>query len=383
MKKYLTIFFYETMDAVFLYKDTGSIALALSKYYYWKTTFAYLNICGNIKDSKYERYVELKPIKYNKNKFFKWLNVIKFIWKESKNYDVINFYFGGRKELLLSFLAKISNPTIKIYIKMDLLKNKYLRQINHTKKLSIILLQFFSSLLSNVVDLYTVECKVYVDGLNNIKRFKNKIKYLPNGYFDDLVEINENIKKEKIILTVGRLGTLEKNTEMLIQAIESIDYKLIKDWKIYLVGSTTDNFKDYISNKLSNSPYLKDLLVITGNINDKTELYELYAKSSIFVLPSRWESWGIALTEAMSFACYPIVTDCNDVFKEILDCSNTGFAKIVPNKNVVALQNAIEEAILNKVDYIDKGCKAKLFAEENLNYRNISGQLNDYLIEIL
>ena len=342
-----------------------------------------MNICGNIQDSSYERYVELKPIKYNRNKFIKWINIIKFIWQESPKYDVINFYFGGRTELVLAFIAKISNPQIKVYIKMDLLKDKYLRQINTDKKLLVILLQFFSGLLSKTVDLYTVECKAYVDGLNNIKRFKNKIKYLPNGYFNDLVNINENIKKEKIILTVGRLGTVEKNTEMLVQAIENIDYKIIKDWKVYLVGSTTDNFKNYILNVFYNKPYLRDIVIITGNISNKTQLYKIYAQSSIFVLPSIWESWGLALTEAMSFGCYPIVTDCNDVFKEILNYGDSGFAKIIPSKDVMALQEAIEDAILNNVDYMNKGQQAKKFTESNLNYKNISRQLNYYLIKLL
>lgn len=244
-------------------------------------------------------------------------------------------------------------------------------------------MQFFSGLLSKTVDLYTVECKAYVDGLNNIKRFKNKIKYLPNGYFNDLVNINENIKKEKIILTVGRLGTVEKNTEMLVQAIENIDYKIIKDWKVYLVGSTTDNFKNYILNVFYNKPYLRDIVIITGNISNKTQLYKIYAQSSIFVLPSIWESWGLALTEAMSFGCYPIVTDCNDVFKEILNYGDSGFAKIIPSKDVMALQEAIEDAILNNVDYMNKGQQAKKFTESNLNYKNISRQLNYYLIKLL
>ena len=55
-----------------------------------------------------------------------------------------------------------------------------------------------------------------MENLNKIERFKNRIKYLPNGYFGDLIKIDKDIKKEKIILTVGRLGTLQKNTEMLV-----------------------------------------------------------------------------------------------------------------------------------------------------------------------
>ena len=108
-KRYLTVFFYKTMDKVFLYKDTGSIAYGLAKYHNYKASFGYLDICGEIKDVEYEKYVELLPIKYHNNIFIKWKNIIVFIWKMAKKYDVINFYFGGRQEMLLALVAKISN----------------------------------------------------------------------------------------------------------------------------------------------------------------------------------------------------------------------------------------------------------------------------------
>lgn len=376
MKKYLSVFFYDTMEPVFLYKDTGSITLALAKYYKWKTTFAYLNVCGNIQDSNYEKYVELKPIEYKKNKFLKWINIIKFIWQESKNYDVINFYFGGRMELLLALIAKISNSKVKIYIKMDLVKNKYLRQINNDKKLSVKLLQIFSNLLNNVVDLYTVECKAYINELNNIKRFKNKIKYLPNGYFHDLIKIDKNINKEKIILTVGRLGTVQKNTEMLVEVVEGIDVEKLKDWKVYLVGSTTEDFNNWLTAKINNKPWLNEIFVLTGNISDKKKLYTLYSRSSVFVLPSRWESWGLVVTEAMAFSCYPIVTDSCDAFKEII---NERYGKIITNGSSDELKNVIEKILENKIDYIKKGIEAKRFTENNLNWKIITEKLNSYL----
>ncbi len=376
MKKYLSVFFYDTMEPVFLYKDTGSITLALAKYYKWKTTFAYLNVCGNIQDLNYEKYVELKPIEYKKNKFLKWINIIKFIWQESKNYDVINFYFGGRMELLLALIAKISNSKVKIYIKMDLVKNKYLRQINNDKKLSVKLLQIFSNLLNNVVDLYTVECKAYINELNNIKRFKNKIKYLPNGYFHDLIKIDKNINKEKIILTVGRLGTVQKNTEMLVEVIEGIDVEKLKDWKVYLVGSTTEDFNNWLTAKINNKPWLNEIFVLTGNISDKKKLYTLYSRSSVFVLPSRWESWGLVVTEAMAFSCYPIVTDSCDAFKEII---NERYGKIITNGSSDELKNVIEKILENKIDYIKKGIEAKRFTENNLNWKIVTEKLNSYL----
>ena len=379
MKKYLTVFFYETMQPVFLYKDTGSLALALSKYYNWETAFGYLNICGEIKDANYENFVKLKPIRYNKNKILKWKNIINFIFQEAKKYDIINFYFGGRQELLLALLAKISNPKIKVYIKMDLVKEKYIRQINPSKKLSVKILQYFSNLLSTVVNLYTVECNSYIAGLNKINRFKDKVKYLPNGYFSDLVEIDKNIKKEKIILTVGRLGSPPKNTEMLVSAIKNIEPEKLKGWKVYLVGPMTEEFKKWFNKEIENKPNLQEVFVVTGNISDKKELYTLYARSSVFVLPSRWESWGLVVTEAMGFGCYPIVTDCCDAFHEILDNNKNRFGKIIPNENINILQESIEEVLLNNVDYVENGRMAKQFAKNHLDYKTISKNLYKFL----
>lgn len=382
MKRYLVLFFYEMMEPVFLYKDIGSIALSLSKYYGWQVTFAYLDIRGEIKDNLYQKYVNLTPIHYEKNRLKKWKNIITFIWKNSKNYDVLNFYFGGREELFLALITKIRNPNIKVYVKMDLVKEKYIRQINLSKNLSVKILQALSNILTSVIDLYTVECRTYIFGLNKIKRFRNKVKYLPNGFFDDLVEVDKDIKKEKIILTVGRLGTLEKNTEMLVEAIENIETEKLKNWKIYLVGSMTDEFTKWFNERLNVKPYLKNYFIVTGNISDKKELYTLYAKSSVFVLPSRWESWGLALTEAMAFGCFPIVTDCCDAFYEILDIANSNFGKIIPTEDKNALINAIEEVLDNKVDYINNGIKAHEFVSENFDWEIIAQKLDNYFREI-
>ena len=178
---------------------------------------------------------------------------------------------------------------------------------------------------------------------------------------------------------MGRLGTLEKNTEMLVEAIENIETEKLKNWKIYLVGSMTDEFTKWFNERLNVKPYLKNYFIVTGNISDKKELYTLYAKSSVFVLPSRCESWGLALTEAMAFGCFPIVTDCCDAFYEILDIANSNFGKIIPTEDKNALINAIEEVLDNKVDYINNGIKAHEFVSENFDWNIVVENLDKYL----
>ena len=181
---------------------------------------------------------------------------------------------------------------------------------------------------------------------------------------------------------MGRLGTLEKNTEMLVETIENIEPEKLKGWKIYLVGSMTEKFKEWFNNRLNAKPYLQNHFVVTGNITDKKELYTLYAKSCVFVLPSRWESWGLVLTEAAAFACYPIVTDCCDAFYEMLDSANGNFSKIIPQEDKNALRNAIEDVLDNEIDYISNGIKAHEFVSENFDWKIVVRNLDNYLNEL-
>lgn len=375
--RFLTINFYTSKEAN-LWKDNGGIPYALSRYYGYKSRYVYLDKHGIVKNEEYEKYVELDAIKSGNNTLINYFNILNYIYKNANNFDVFNFYELGIIGILASKLAKIINPKIIVYNKLDMGRAIFI-ELTRNNSVKRKIKNFLLGKLTSCIDLYTVETYAYVENLNKIERFKNRIKYLPNGFFSDLVKIDKDIKKEKIILTVGRLGTLEKNTEMLVEAIENIETEKLKNWKIYLVGSMTDEFTKWFNERLNVKPYLKNYFIVTGNISDKKELYTLYAKSSVFVLPSRWESWGLTLTEAMAFGCFPIVTDCCDAFYEILDIANSNFGKIIPTEDKNALINAIEEVLDNKVDYINNGIKAHEFVSENFDWDIVVENLDKYL----
>lgn len=357
-----------------LYKDVGGIPYALSKYLGNKATFIYFDYMKILKHPDYEKFVKIVNIKYSSVYLISIFRLIKFIINNANEYDVLNIYHSRVLQLLIASIAKIKNPHIKIYAKLDLNRKSYYRLLNDDKKddLKYKLLVW----LNRIVDLYTVETKSYVLGLNKIKKFGGKVKYLPNGFFSDLVDIGENNKKENIILTVGRLGSDAKNTEMLIKAIENIDPMKLDGWKVYLVGTMTEEFKKYFNNKLQKKPYLKRFFVITGNISDKKELYTIYSKSSVFVLTSRWEGFPLVLPEALSFGCYPIVTNCFDAVNDIVKES---FGKTIENENLNELQLAIEDVLDEKINYIQKGKEASLYTQVNFNWCSIAKQLNEYL----
>lgn len=372
MRKFLTIDF-GRHENIKCWKDIGAIPYALAKYYNYKTTL----ICfenNETVDKIYEKYVNVILLKYKKNKMKNIFTIYSYVLRKINHYDIINMYHGGFLPIVLACLIKLIKPNVRIYIKLDL-GRKYYNKLLEVDRINNFKYKIIC-VLNKVIDLYTVETEKYVDVLNNIKKFGGKVKYLPNGFFSDLVEFDKNIKKEKIILTVGRLGTVEKNTEMLVEAIECIEHSKLENWKIYLVGPMTDEFKLWLNSKLNSKSYLKKNFVITGKINDKKELYKIYNKSSVFVLPSRFESWGIALTEAMAFSCYPIVTNCCDAFSEILDTSN--FAKVIQNEDKNALKNSLEEILDGKVDYIKKGQIAYEFIREKYDWQVIIKTLDKY-----
>ena len=375
-KRILTMFWLDDTGDVHLYKDVGGIPYALAKYCGWQATFAYSDHNGIITNNEYEKYVKLdritcpKFINNLKKRQFKYFWVAKYAYLNALKYDVINFYHAGRFINLLCWLVKKRNPNIKTYVKLDMGKASLKNELEKEKSHGDVKLWRYT-------DLFTVETNKYVASLNKLSKFNGKVKHLPNGFFSDLADVDlTKFEKEKIILTVGRLGTYEKNTELLIETLLQIEDKL-DDWQIYLVGSITERFKIWLNNKLLNHSKLKSKIIITGNITNKRELYQIYAKSSIFILTSRYESWGLALTEAMHFANYPIVTQCCDAFDEIIISDGFSYGKIINNSS--QFKEAIIDVLDDKIDYLTMGKEAKKIVDRKFNWKNVIETLNNYL----
>ena len=381
MKRFLTIFYYRDIGPQHLYKDVGSIPYALGKYYGWNSAFAYVNINGNIHNESYEKVVKLIPIKHSGYPF---LDVLYFLWKYSKQYDVLNFYHMNKRNFLLIFIAKLKKPYVRVYVKLDMDRSMYaaIMRKNTIWKRFIYRGVRICGLVPN---LFTIETERYVKSLQNIPIFKNKIHLLPNGSwmgmeFSDLGnDIDLMGKKQKIILTVGRLGTKQKNTELLLDAFAHIPRNLRDNWLLVLVGDYTEEIKEKAQLMAGNDFSLSGRILFTGNITNKKILGKYYEKALIFCLPSRWESFGIALIEAMQYGDFPIVTNCCDAFEDILD--NPEIGTVVPNENSFLLTQALKNAMNNPKETQKRGLKAKLKAEKDYCWKNIVKKLNMYLNE--
>ena len=146
------------------------------------------------------------------------------------------------------------------------------------------------------------------------------------------------------MITVGRLGTIEKNNELLLNAIKDID---LENWKILLIGPYTEEFKKIYDKFIEQNQDKKDKVILLGSIKDRNLLYNYYNESKVFILTSRWEGFAIVYPEALRFGDYIITTNVGGA-RDIT--SNGSIGVVIDIENEKQLQNEIIKVIENKVD---------------------------------
>lgn len=189
---------------------------------------------------------------------------------------------------------------------------------------------------------------------DNLRKFyenkigKTKCIYIPN-VIDSLPDKRSKLTNKNII-TIGRLSP-EKGQKDLIDVFKIVNKELPKT-KLFMVGDGP------LKKELEN--YTKELkltnkIVFTGFLGDKgKEKYIL--DSSIFILPSYTESFGLVLIEAMSYGLPCIAFDSSDGAKELLK-NNVGI--LVKDRNKEKMAEEIIKELKNKngSEHSEKGYK--------------------------
>jgi glycosyltransferase involved in cell wall biosynthesis/GT2 family glycosyltransferase len=132
------------------------------------------------------------------------------------------------------------------------------------------------------------------------------------------------------ILFVGRIEQRKGLDTLLAAARELVDAEL--DVRFTVVGPEADrNVLEPFLIDAATRPRLREVTEFTGPISDE-RLWALYERADIVCLPSRYESHGIAVVEAMMFA------------KPILTSGRGGLAEIVVPEQTALLAAADDGA---------------------------------------
>jgi glycosyltransferase involved in cell wall biosynthesis len=231
-----------------------------------------------------------------------------------------------------------------------------------------------TSVFFDYVDLWSIEddeSRAYYS--KQYKFFRNKLITVYNGHTVDL-EMPRHIKslneKDDIILTVGRLGTYQKATEILLEAYSVVAAN--SDFNLHLAGQIENKFQQEVYEYFNKYPNLQDRVVFHGPL-EKDPLFELYNRSKIFCLPSRYETFALVFGEAMFFKNAIVTT--HNVSPSCIVKDQMGL--LVEKDDPIGLANAILDLIRHPEKLEQYSESAHLFAVNELNWDKIVVKLND------
>ena len=170
--------------------------------------------------------------------------------------------------------------------------------------------KFLKFYVNKIFDAVTVLTEADKKSIDN--RLKN-VYVMPNPL---ALQPAESVpQKKKIILSSGRLDSWHvKGFDLLFQAWSKIEKKH-PDWDLQVAGW---------GSKQSTIDFVQQLAKYAGCVNRiqllgfREDIVNLYKESSIFVLSSRYEGFGLVLIEAMSQGCACVACDYKGRQKEIL-----------------------------------------------------------------
>ena len=353
--------------------------------------------------------------------------IIFYIW--SHTIKVVNFIsgkdLGGPKQSFLLYSEAISNlghdvisvtrkgaPLIDILhsMKMNVKEVDYIRSINILFKKNAItkLREVLKPLEADIifvhkqVDIELVREAVgddvriigIIHGFNakNIEpadaliAVSQKVKdfLLNNGYTKPIYVIPNMVKIASVphyrdlpeIPLIGAMGIFrrKKGFHVLIKALSILKQRNIKFKAIIAGRGQLLYYLKYLRLKLD----LKDELVIRDWVNND-ERDEFVDSIDIYCLPSRTESFGMVVVEAMARMKRVIATRCGGP-EEIITHGENGF--LVEKQNPEAMADCIESLITNKVESNHMPQNAYDFVMDNYEITHVTNKISDIIDEL-
>ena len=170
-----------------------------------------------------------------------------------------------------------------------------------------------------------------------LRKSKCKTKFIPNiiEYVPDDLEVSN--LKEKRMISIGRLSKEKGFLDLL--KIFSIISKKHSDWCLDIIGDGDEKNKLLKYIKENN---LSDKVKLHG-FRDKDYIYNMFGKSSIYLMTSYTESFGIVLIEAMSAGIPCVAFSSANGANEIISSGDNGY--IIKNRNFDAYIKKVEDLI--------------------------------------
>jgi glycosyltransferase involved in cell wall biosynthesis len=281
-------------------------------------------------------------------------------------------------------MSKIANKYVELHDNTDaILQSGGLFSISKTK------IPYYLGILDNTYKMsdskfLTLNCEELENNLynkaNHIFVMSNSVKtslvqdYGINEIFISVVGVGPNISPEKYGIKIENI--IYKRTPKSILFVKKGfemggGYTLLEAFKKIrkeFPDSSLNIVSDYIGKPEPNVRW-------HGPIK-YDQLITLFSNCSLFIIPSHYEPFGIALIEAMAFALPCIGTNIGAIPELILD-NETGF--IVPPMDSMAISDKIISIISNEDELREMGLKGREIYLNNFTWNKVIERMNNVI----
>ena len=275
-------------------------------------------------------------------------NLINYVDEQNLQYDLIysNYWMSGIVGKLISEKLKI--PHIITFHTMGLTKRSvnYLEnesdlridsELDLIKKSDAIVVPTYQE-KENLILNYKSENDIYIVSPGvDLEKFKSKNKYKSR----EKLGLSQT---SKILLSVGRLEPI-KGYDVLINAVSFLNISDDFDVRLLIIGGDSKS-----QNELKRLNSLKLKHGLSNQVNflgaiDHDELPIYFSAADVFLMPSAYETFGIAALEAS--ACnLPVIAPQVGGLKSVVKHGQTGFLSV--NKSPESLTHYLEILLKNK-----------------------------------
>lgn len=338
---------YPKAENVHLIKDVGMIAYKLHKLYGYDAFVA----CYNNGEYDYlNNAVKGLKQEFIDKKHGHLINVFLYLKKNAVKIDMLQIFHMTFNSVVYAVIYKLFNRKGTIFLKLDCTEAILVK----IKGMGFIEKLFFNSFLSRVDIIGVEQKKIYEKLKTLLNKYSSKFLNVPNGIDYERKSFSDNIdfaSRENTILSVGRIGSPEKASDLLLRAFASVDEKIRQDWNLVLIGPVEEGFQKVIDAFYVENRGIKSNVIFKGPIYNREELYGEYKKAKVFCLTSNFESVGISLIEASS---------CGDVILS----TRVGVAdELTSRENGITVDIGDEKALSEGLSKLMLSKELKTFSE--------------------